>query len=161
MGGFWTTVREELGARQIGLTHSSVPQSMLLPPRTPPRTPPPRPVRVARHPPPAAGRFSLRRRARPRARQGPAHSRLSHAPSDSVTPSARAEPEQLPKGGAQGGGTNGCPAPPLKARCHPTAQNRPLKGPRLISKILGPLLSSPPLPRPGLFILSSFPSTMP
>lgn len=50
-------VREEHGAKPIELTHSSVPQSMLLPPR------PPRPVAVARHPPPAAGR--LPKAARP------------------------------------------------------------------------------------------------
>lgn len=43
--GVWTPGREELGAGRIGLTHSSVPQSMLLPPMP---TPPPHPVPTAR-----------------------------------------------------------------------------------------------------------------
>lgn len=71
-------VREERGAKPTELTHSSVPQSMLLPPR------PPRPVAVASHPPRGD---CLRRRARPRPLTArPRPFKLCHAPPPARNP---------------------------------------------------------------------------
>lgn len=80
-------------------------------------------------------------------RPGPAHSRLGHAPSGSVTHPARGEPGQLPKGGAPRRRAQRMPRPRPKARCHPAALDRLLKGPRLgFQNLRAPLILPTPAP---------------
>lgn len=148
--GVWTPGREELGAGRIGLTHSSVPQSMLLSPMP---TQPPHPVPAARRPPPAVRRKRPGDSAqggepgpaplRPRPLQTPSRPhRLSHAPARSPRIAhgrwgltRRRGPKDAP--------------PPLKGPSPPDATGpTPLKDPHPFSKSPGTLLSSQPLPPP-------------